>query len=318
MKTLLKWIGTLSLAGLLSACGGGGTSYGNLVDVAQRNGFTALLAAVNKAGITGTLTAPNANLTVFAPTDAAFGTLATQLGFANAGAMVTALSASDLSKILTYHVVPGTKYAADLKAGGATQTTAYSFEGSATTLALNTSSGVVITDAVLATANVTNANVLADNGVIHVIDKVLVPPGVLNIVQMAQANPGTFSSLVGAVVATGLAPTLSGAGPFTVFAPTNTAFAAAPSGLTNSQLTSVLLYHVLPKQVLSTGIPFGTPVATLNTTNLLGATVPAQTITINNNLTITDTTATAGNILATDVRGSNGVIHVIDKVLIPK
>ena len=171
MKTLFKWIGTLGLAGVLSACGGGDggtTSYGNLAEVAQKNNFTALLAAVNKAGIASTLTAPAANLTVFAPTDTAFGTLATQLGFANAGAMVTALSPSDLSKILTYHVVPGTKYAADLKAGGATQSTAYNFSGTPAKLALNTTSGVAITDAALATSKVASADVRADNGVIHV------------------------------------------------------------------------------------------------------------------------------------------------------
>jgi uncharacterized surface protein with fasciclin (FAS1) repeats len=318
MNTFLKWIGALAFLGFLSACGGGGTSYGNLAEVAQKNGFSALSAAVNKAGISSTLTAPHANLTVFAPTDAAFQTLATQLGFPSAVAMVNALSASDLSKILTYHVVPGIKYASDLKVGGSSQTTAYSFGGTATTLKLNTSSGVVITDAVLATSNVTAADVRADNGVIHVVDKVLVPPGVLNVVQMAQANPGTFSSLVGAVVSTGLVPTLSGAGPFTVFAPTNTAFSAAPAGLTTAQLTTVLTYHVLSGQVLSTGIPFGTPMPTLATTNLAGATVPAQTITINSSpLSITDKTATAGSIVATDVRASNGVIHVIGKVLIP-
>ena len=171
MRALLRWIGTLSLAGLLAACSSGGTSYGNLAEVAQKNGFTSLLAAVNKAGIASTLTAPQANLTVFAPTDAAFNTLATQLGFADAGAMVTALSASDLSKILTYHILSGTKYAADLKAGGATQATAYRFAESATTLALNTTAGVVITDAVLATAQVATADVRADNGVIHAVDK---------------------------------------------------------------------------------------------------------------------------------------------------
>jgi uncharacterized surface protein with fasciclin (FAS1) repeats len=318
MKTLMKWICALTVASFLSACGGGGTSYGNLAEVAQKNGFTALLSAVNKAGISSTLTAPNANLTVFAPTDAAFGTLATQLGFANAGAMVTALSASDLAKILTYHVVPGTKYAEDLQSGGATQTTAYSFGGTATSLKLNTTSGVAISDAALATSKVTTANVRADNGVIHVIDKVLVPPGVLNIVQMAQTNPSTFSSLVGAVVSTGLVPTLSGTGPFTVFAPTNTAFSTAPTGLTTGQLTTVLTYHVLSGQVLSTGIPFGSPVATLATTNLAGGTVAPQTFTINSTpLSITDKSATAASILATDVRASNGVIHVIGKVLIP-
>lgn len=320
MKSLLKWLGAVSLTILLSSCGGGSTHHntsGNLAEVAQKHGFTALLAAVNKAGIASTLTATNADLTVFAPTDAAFGALATQLGFANADAMVTALSASDLSKILRYHVVPGARSAADLKAAGATLSTAYSFDGAATKLALNASSGVAISDAVLTTSNVTTADVHADNGVLHGIDKVLVPPGVLNVVQMAQANPASFSSLVAAVVATGLAPTLSGTGPFTVFAPTNAAFASAPTGLTTSQLTSVLTYHVLPAQVLAGGIPFGTPVATLDTKTLGGATVPAQTITINRNLTITDTTAIAGNILATDVRASNGVIHVIGKVLIP-
>jgi transforming growth factor-beta-induced protein len=176
---------------------------------------------------------------------------------------------------------------------------------------------VAITDAVLATAKVSSADVAASNGVIHAVDKVLVPPGVLNVVQMAQANPAVFSSLVGAVVKTNLAGTLSGTGPFTVFAPTNTAFASAPVNLSDAQLKSVLLYHVLSSQVLSSDIPFGTAVNTLNTTNLNNATVPAQTITINNNLTITDKQNSAAKITATDVRGSNGVIHVLDKVLIP-
>jgi transforming growth factor-beta-induced protein len=83
------------------------------------------------------------------------------------------------------------------------------------------------------------------------------------------------------------------------------------------QLTSVLTYHVLAGEVLSKGIPFRTPVKTLDTKNLSGAAVSAQTITINRNLTITDSSLTAASILATDVRASNGVIHVIDKVLIP-
>jgi transforming growth factor-beta-induced protein len=231
--------------------------------------------------------------------------------------MVNALSADALKNILSYHIVSGTKSAADLKAGSISQTTLYSFGGKSTTLALNTSSGVAITDAVLATAKVSSADVAASNGIIHAVDKVLVPPGVLNVVQMAQANPAVFSSLVGAVVKTDLAGTLSGTGPFTVFAPTNTAFASAPANLSDAQLKSVLLYHVLSGQVLSNVIPFGTAVNTLNTTNLNNATVPAQTITINSNLTITDKQNSAAKITATDVPGSNGVIHVIDKVLIP-
>jgi transforming growth factor-beta-induced protein len=206
--------------------------------------------------------------------------------------------------------------ASQLSSGGATQPTLYSFGGSPATVAIGTTGGVSVGDAVLTQATVTTADQRATNGIVHVVDKVLVPPGVLNVVQMAQANPAAFSSLVDAVVAANLAGTLSDPdASFTVFAPTNTAFAGAPSGLTIPQLTTVLTYHVLGDEVLSSelGPVFGNPVAT----------VSGQTITINNNATapaiatIDDTTTTNANITAVDVRASNGVIHVIDKVLIP-
>lgn len=281
---------------------------GNIAQVAQQQGFTALLAASTKAGIAGTLTDANAQLTVFAPTDRAFGDLATRLGFADATAMVNALPAPALQSILTYHVLGTRKMAADLIGGGATQATAYTYAGAPARLSIESGGAVKITDAALTVANVVSVDVAASNGVIHAVDKVLVPPGVLNIVQMAQVNP-QFSSLVGAVVATNLQGTLSGAGPFTVFAPTNAAFAAAPQNLTVPQLSTVLTYHVLGSQVLAAQIPFGTPVAT----------VAGQTITIAAGTppTIRDTTATASKIVAVDVRASNGVIHVVDKVLIP-
>jgi len=312
-RQFLKIGGLAIVAALVSACGGSDDDPvpGNIAQEAQARGFTALLAAATKAGLDDELAAANANLTVFAPTDAAFASLATSLGFANAGAMVTALPATALASILSYHVLPAKKTAADLVAGGATQATIYSFSGSATTLALNTTGGVKITDAALTTANVSAANVPASNGVIHVVDKVLVPPGVLTVVQMAQANP-TFSSLVSAVGTAGLAGALSGTGPFTVFAPTNTAFASAPTGLTVPQLTTVLNYHVLTSQVLSTQIPFGQPVATRAAQNITITAGPAPAI-----ASIADTTTTPGRIVAVDVRASNGVIHVVDKVLIP-
>jgi uncharacterized surface protein with fasciclin (FAS1) repeats len=318
MKSLWKWLTTVMLAGLLASCGGDDTNYGKLTDVAQKNGFNALLAAADKAGLAGALAAHNADLTVFAPTDAAFATLATQLGFADAGAMVAALPPSALANILNYHLLAGTRNSAELRSAGASLATAYSYDGAAARVGLTTSSGLVLTDAVLATATVTAADVRADNGVIHAVDKVLVPPGVLTVVQMAQANPTSFSALVAAIVATDLAPALSASGPFTVFASTNSAFAAAPTGLSTAQLRSVLLYHVVAGQVLAAAIPFDTPVPTLNTSTLGGATVAAQTLVINRNLTITDSSASAAPILATDVRASNGVIHVIGKVLIPR
>ncbi len=313
-RWLMKCLLAFGVAASLAACGGDDNSHppaGNIVEVAQANGFTALVAAATKAGLAPALTDAKASLTVFAPTDAAFGSLAKQLGFADATAMVTALPANALASILSYHVLPTKKTAADLIAGGATQATLYQFGGASATLALSTTGGVTITDAALTTAKVTTADVAASNGVIHIVDKVLVPPGVLNIVQMAQVNP-LFTTLVGAVVTANLQGTLSGAGPFTVFAPTNDAFAAIQStvaSLTVPQLTKVLTYHVLPAQVLAADIPFGTPVAT----------VEGETITINAATppTITDKTATPAPIVATDVRASNGVIHVISKVLIP-
>lgn len=308
-KFLKLGLAAIAMVTTLVGCGGDDDPMPTtLADVAQSNGFNALLAASTKAGLGPTLTDANAQLTVFAPTDQAFTDLAKKLGFADATAMVTALPASALQSILTYHVLPTKKVAADLAAGGATQATVYSFGGAPAKLSFDFSSGVKITDAALTSATVVTANVAASNGVIHVVDKVLIPPGVLNIVQMAQVN-SQFSSLVSAVVSANLQGTLSGAGPFTVFAPTNAAFAAAPQNLTVPQLTTVLTYHVLSSQVLSTQIPFGTPVAT----------VAAQNITINAGTppTITDTTAVAAKIVAVDVRASNGVIHVIDKVLIP-
>lgn len=313
---MFDWFKRVAAAAVVvsvAACGGSDDPPpGTLAQEATEAGFTALVAAAEKAGLVPALSDASASLTVFAPTDAAFTTLATRLGFASATAMVAALDGPTLAKMLRYHVLPTRQTAADLTAGGATQATLYSFEGAAATLALDTTAGVRIIDEVLNEAAVTTADVAASNGVIHAIDQVLVPPGVLNIVQMAQANP-SFSTLVGAVVAADLAGALGDASAeLTVFAPTNTAFeaiAATVAGLSTEQLATVLTYHVLGSRVLSADIPFGTAVPTLAT----------QTLTINAGPppTITDTTATAAPIVATDVRASNGVIHVIGKVLIP-
>ena len=184
LRNFLKiGLAAIAMVSTLVACGGDDDDHppatpGNIAVVAQAQGFNALLAAVTKAGLTTTLTDANAQLTVFAPTDAAFGALATKLGFADATAMVNALPPSALQSILTYHVLGSKKLAADLIAGGATQATAYSFEGAPARLSFDFTSGVKITDAALTVATVTTPNVAASNGVIHAVDKVLVPPGV--------------------------------------------------------------------------------------------------------------------------------------------
>ena len=140
-------------------------------------------------------------------------------------------------------------------------------------------------------------------------------PADKNIVQTAQSI-SDFSLLVDAVVAAGLVDALSAPGPFTVFAPTNAAFAAALTELGVTQealfadtalLTAVLTYHVVPGRVFKAQVPLNTPITTLQ----------GATFSIGSDLAITDQAGREANITATDVMTSNGVIHVIDKVILP-
>jgi transforming growth factor-beta-induced protein len=325
MKSWLKLMLVASTATVLAACGSDdddaapATRPGTLAEVATGAGFNALVAAADKAGLVAALSDPAADLTVFAPTDAAFDSLAVALGFANANAMVSAVDGPTLAKILSYHVLPGNESAADLVAGGATQATLFSLTpGTPTTLALDTTSGVKLTDAALNQASVVSADVAASNGVIHVIDKVLVPPGVLNLVQMAQSNP-VFSVLVEAVVSANLGGALSGSTDLTVFAPTNEAFskALAELSITKEQLlaspnlAAILSYHVVAGEVRAADVvalPKPAAVPTL---------LPGKSFSVDASLTITDGNARTAMLVATDVIASNGVIHVIDKVLLP-
>ena len=312
LLTTLAGAASLALAG----CGGGDDpvvetpATPNLVALAQSDPrFTTLVAAVVKAELAGALSGTDL-LTVFAPTNDAFNAAATALGLADGPALVNALPPTELAKVLLYHVVGGLNLSTGLSNGNVN--TLYTYRGSAARLAVNVSSGVRLTDELLTEATVTTADLRASNGVIHVINKVLVPPGVLNVVQMAQLNPH-FSTLVSAVVSAGLVGDLSdAAATLTVFAPTNDAFAAIAgtvAGLSVPELTTVLAYHVLGSVVESSGIPFGTAVTTLANQDI--------TITDPSAPKISDTTATQANIVAVDINASNGVIHVIDKVLLP-
>ena len=133
-----------------------------------------------------------------------------------------------------------------------------------------------------------------------------------NLVQIA-SNNADFSTLVGAVKNAGLVDTLSGKGPFTVFAPTNEAFAKLPAGtlasLTPDQLKSILTYHVVAGEVLAKDVKPG-KVKTVNGAEF--------TVNVNNGkVTITDAKGNTVNVVKTDIAGDNGVIHVIDGVLMP-
>ena len=312
MLTWLKRLVALSSLALVAACGGGdddpapAPAVKNVVEVAQANpDFSILVEAVVAADLVSTLSGPGP-FTVFAPTNAAFASLLTELGLSKAQLLA---DKPLLTAVLTYHVLPVRVFKARVPLGSpitTVQGNIFKVEEAGTAL--------VITDGRNRRSNIVTTDIKANNGIIHAVDKVLLPPD-KNIVQTAQALPD-FSILVEAVVAANLAGTLSGPGPFTVFAPTNAAFAAllAELGVTKAQLlantallTKVLTYHVVPSRVLKAQVPVGTPITT----------VEGETFSVSAALAITDKRGRISNITATDVLTSNGVIHVVDKVILP-
>jgi transforming growth factor-beta-induced protein len=258
--------------------------------------FSILVQALTKAELVNVLNGEG-NFTVFAPTNAAFTALFSQLGISG----IADLSKETLTPILLYHVL-GTEAKSSMITSGYYNTLSPA-QGSNLSLKVDVSSGVKLNK----TTSVTTADVDVKNGVIHVIDKVLLPPSV---VDLALEND-SFSILVQAVVKAGLVETLSGSGPFTIFAPTNAAFESlfatlgisGIADLTAAQLIPILTYHVVSGNVRSTQLSAGT-VETLN--GPISVTLaPAPAINTNS------------MIVATDVQASNGVIHVINKVLLP-
>jgi len=270
----------------------------NIVEVAADAGsFSILIEAAQKAGLAEFLSTEN-NLTVFAPTDDAFAALLSDLGLSSLDDIPTA----DLASILTYHVIGAKAMSSDLSTGYVS--TLSSYDNNNITMYIETESGVMINNSV----SVTTADIEASNGIIHVVDKVILPPTVVNI---ALANDN-FTTLVQAIVKAGLVDALSSEGPFTVFAPTNEAFDAlftqlGVSGvedLTAEQLTPILMYHVVPGNVLSTELISG-EVGTLNGDSNLN-------VDLSSGVKINES-----SVVAADIQGANGVVHVIDKVLIP-
>jgi transforming growth factor-beta-induced protein len=273
----------------------------NIVQVASSNAdFSILVQALDKAGLVSTLEG-SGPFTVFAPTNEAFTALFTQLGVSG----INDLSAEALKPILLNHVISGNVKAADIATGYAETFNNTAPGGNKVKLFISKGSDVKVDESTVITADV-----MASNGVIHAIDKVILPPSV---VSHAINNPN-FSILVEAVVKAGLVDALSAAGPFTVFAPTNDAFNAlfaalgvtGISDLTAEQLTPILLYHVVSGNVLASQVSTGT-VPTLNTSSNISVVAGSSGVQLNG----------SSNVVATDVQAANGVIHVIDSVLLP-
>lgn len=264
----------------------------NIIDQADELGtFTTLVGAVESTGLTSTLKY-SGDFTVFAPTDAAFGNLPAGL--------LESLTTEQLAEILTYHVISGEIFAADLDTAQAP--TALSGEALFVT---KDGSDVIVNGS----SSVVTADVDVINGVIHAIDEVLLPNEFLNIVQIASKNYD-LSTLVSLVSDRGLVPTLEGDGPFTLFAPINTGFAAVSDvldTLTPEQVSEVLTYHVVTSKALSTDLSDGQTITTFQGEDITVAIDGEGNVTFNG----------ATSVVSVDIEGTNGVIHLIDGVLLP-
>ena len=258
---------------------------------------TSLVAALSASELVATLQG-DGPFTVFAPTDQAFADAGIDLA-----AFTTDEDIATLTDILLYHVYSGSVNAADVT------------DGLTVAMVNGDDASFTVTDGtvMVGDATVVLADVPASNGVIHVIDKVLMPPADLVDIAAVAMSTGVHDSLVAALVKADLVSTLQGDGPFTVFAPTDQAFADAGIDLdaftTDEEiaaLTDILLYHVYTAgAVNAAGVTDGMTVAMGNGDEA--------------SFTVTDGTVMIGDATVTtaDVMASNGVIHVIDKVLMP-
>ncbi|MDE0678322.1 MAG: fasciclin domain-containing protein [Acidimicrobiaceae bacterium] len=297
---------------------------GTVVEVAvSSEAFPTLVAAVQAAGLVETLSSEGP-FTVLAPTEDAFAAALAALDITPEALLA---DTELLTAVLTYHVLP-LEAPAEVVLSLDGQSVA-TVNGAEITITVDGDT-VMINDATVLTTDVA-----ASNGIIHVIDTVLVPPAVLEtlsssaheeamaddemtagtIVEVAVSS-GAFPTLVAAVQAAGLVETLSGEGPFTVLAPTEEAFAAALAALDMSPadlladtelLTAVLTYHVLPLEAPAATVVSldGQSVATVNGA-VIAITVDGDTVMVNN-----------ATVVAADIPASNGIIHVIDTVLLP-
>jgi len=257
---------------------------------------TSLVAALSASELVATLQG-DGPFTVFAPTDQAFADAGIDLA-----TFTTDEDIATLTDILLYHV-----YSGSVNAAGVT-------DGLTVAMANGDDASFTVSDGtvMVGDATVVLADVPASNGVIHVIDKVLMPPADLVDIAAVAMSTGVHESLVAALVKADLVSTVQGEGPFTVFAPTDQAFIDANIDLdaftTDEEiaaLTDILLYHVYSGAVYAAGVSDGLTVAMVNGDDA--------------SFTVTDGTVMVGDATVTtaDVMASNGVIHVIDKVLMP-
>ena len=271
----------------------------NIVETAEAAGsFTTLIAALEAADLRTTLEG-DGQFTVFAPTDQAFTDLLTALDVD----ATTLLGIENLSDVLLYHVLDGAYYASDVVAGA--PFTMATLEG--TDVEFTVMDGKAYINGV----EIVTTDILTTNGVIHVIEEVILP--LENIVETAEAA-GSFTTLIAALEAADLRTTLEGDGQFTVFAPTDQAFTDLATTLEVSvqdllalaNLDQILLFHVINGMYYSTDVINAAPLslASMQTTNL-------DFTLMNNSIYVNGI-----EVVIEDILTSNGIIHVIGEVLL--
>lgn len=297
-----------------------------IVQIALGNAnLSSLAAAVVKTGLAGALTDASASLTVFAPTNAAFAQLPAPF---NNAANIASISSTEqidfLRNVLLYHVL-GAEVLSNQIANGRSSAATLKPAGTANdnTVYISKTFGLIKLNG---STRVIYPNVNATNGVVHVIDKVLLFP-TNTIAGIAIANPN-FSTLVAALVKTNLAGVFGGSGDFTVFAPTNAAFAQLSAPFNNADninaitdqgqidaLANILKYHVTGSRYFSWDLGILQRVSTIasapnnKVTTILGCNIGYVKGDANNKFS---------KITPADILATNGVIQVIDRVLLPR
>ncbi|WP_297336320.1 fasciclin domain-containing protein [Algoriphagus sp.] len=289
----------------------------NVVEAATGAGLTTLIDAVTAADLGDALLNADA-ITVFAPTNDAFGAALEAFNAENLNQLVARIGGvENLQTVLGFHVVPAVAFSSDLQA-----TNTFTTLAGQEIIVEAGESGVTVTDALGNTSNVVSADVAIENGVVHVIDGVLLPDFTLpNVVEAATA--ANLSVLLDAVTAAGLGQTLLDAEEITVFAPTNQAFLNLLSALNLNSLEQlidavgadevvrILGFHVVPATAFSFDLADGEQTV---------PTLAGEELTVTRSggsVTVTDARGNTFEVVAADVAIQNGVVHVIDGVLLP-
>jgi uncharacterized surface protein with fasciclin (FAS1) repeats len=282
----------------------------SITEVIQSQSYLSTLAiALEKTGLSSTFNSQG-TYTLFAPTNEAFAFFLAQNGFTS----INDVPSSTLKQILLNHVIGQVVNSTDLPSAGYIKTLAIGNTSTTNNLSMfvNKSNGIVLNDM----SDVTASNILASNGIIHIVSGVITLPSISDHIK---ANPN-LSSMTEALSGAGqpaFFTTFSGTGPFTVFAPINSAFTSLNveltggiTGVSTANMTKILRYHVATGNILAADFTDGEVISTFEAPQTF-------TVLLNSVLKLKDVNNRNSNVITTDIQCTNGVIHLLNKVLLP-